>query len=580
MPKLKHSLVTKIDLHEITKTSGVFGKLFSSLLFFIFRLRALNKMYDISYDEDGEVFVSKALKYNNNKVKVLDQDLSLIPDTGPCIILFNHPFGALEALMLYKVLMQRRKDVKFVANFLLSRIKPISHCLVQVNPFETRKSLFSNISGIKEMYKVIEEGSVLCIFAAGEVSTKYKGSKFVEDKDWPLNIMKFIKSSNAPVISGYIDGENSKSFHFLGKINPLFRTARLPHELLNKKNLEVLIRFSMPMSSKFVKQIEDNKKLAQLLKARTYLLKQTSSLNLSENNMEYSAIIPELDNLLLISEIERIRASDLLFETDNYHVFFSEKQNIPNIFKELSRLREITFRKVGEGTGKEADFDKFDEYYKHLFIWDNASNVLVGAYRIGMGQDIIQNYGEKGFYLNTLYNFKEGFSEYLLKSMEMGRSFVVPEYQRKPLPLFLLWKGIYFVMQKHPEYKYLIGPVSISNIYSDNSKILIIEYLKRYQNWKEISNLVEPRFKFDYKKTHFHDAIFQCYGNDLTMLDRIVKDIDYNHYGVPTLVRKYLSLGGKILQFNVDPEFNYSIDGLVVLDIDVVSQEVISSYNK
>lgn len=578
MTNLRHSVVTKHDIQLVVKLKGVFGKFISSILYSVLGLKSLNKMYNHCFDVDGEKFVENCLKYKNNKIKVYPQDLSYIPETGACVLLFNHPFGALEALMIYKVLRAKRKDVKFVANFLLSRVEPLKDAFVQVNPFETKKEVFSNLAGAKAMHKVIEDGGLLCIFAAGEVSTKYKNSKYVEDKAWAQNIMRFIKSTNVPVISGFVDGQNSKCFHFLGKINPILRTASLPRQLLNKKNLEVCLRFTPPLSPKNIEQIENNKLLADFLKSRTYLLKHEEVEKYNSDQKKYAEIIEAQDKDLLKAEIEKIKKTDLLFDSENYLVFFSEKKDIPVIFTELSRCREIAFRAIGEGTGDATDEDKYDDYYNHLFIWDEVENALVGAYRIGIGKPILEKFGKKGFYLNTLFKFQNGFEEYLEKSMEMGRSFIVPEYQRRTLPLFLLWRGIYFVTQKYPEYKYLIGPASISSIYSENAKILMIEFLKRYHGWQELGKFVEPRNKYEYKLNHHHEKVFEVYADDLALMDRLIRDIDIDHYAMPVLIKKYLSLGGKILDFNVDPEFNFAIDGLVVLDIGVVSQEVINSY--
>ncbi|MDD3685952.1 MAG: GNAT family N-acetyltransferase [Bacteroidales bacterium] len=581
MPELKHRVISREDLQKLTKSKGLWGKLTSSFLMKAFRLNKLNKVYDACYDSNAIIFAQNCIKYNNNSVKTFDSDLAGIPESGPLIFLFNHPFGGLDALVIIETILKKRPETKFIANFLLSRVGPAAPHLLQVNPFESRKGVFSSLSGLKEMYKIIEEGGAVCILPAGEVSTKYDNNNFVEDRDWQENIMKFIKSSGAPVISGFVSGKNSKTFHFLGRINPALRTARLPAELLNKKNLEIVVRFSHVLSPKVIKSIEDNKKLATVLKSRTYLLETDCCSECEPKPLSvYKEIIEACPVTDLQNDIDRCKENDLLFSTDNYQVFFSDYSSIPVVFKELSRLREITFREIGEGTGKELDTDSFDKYYKHLFIWDDAAKALVGAYRIGMGADILKDKGVEGFYINTLFKFDNKFTEYLGKSMEMGRSFIVPDYQRKPLPLFLLWKGIYFVTQRFPEYKYLIGPASISSMYSLNAKILLIEYLKRHHGWPELEPLVNCRITFKYKTNHHHENILNNFGDDISIIDRFIRDIDVNHYGIPVLIKKYLSLGGRILEFNVDPDFNYAIDGFVVLDIDVVSEEVINSYNK
>ncbi|MDD2634571.1 MAG: lysophospholipid acyltransferase family protein [Bacteroidales bacterium] len=582
MFKTKHKIVSKKEIQTGLKLKGFFGGIISSFIMIIFSINKLNRMYNKCYADTPIEFGKNCLSHQNIKLLRNTGDHKHIPKSGPVIFLFNHPYGGLDALAISSVILEHRPDTKFIANFLLSRIEPIAPYLFEVNPFETRKEAFSSLSGLKEMYKYLEDGNAVCLLPAGEVSTKYKGSKVIEDRDWQSNMMKLIRAYDTPIISGYISGQNSRLFHFMGKIHPALRTAMLPRELLRKKNTSVYIRFSGHSTNKFLKSVDNNKDLAKILKAKTYCLadKRMLKKQAESKTTQLKEIINKTEQDALSNEIKAITANNLLFKTDNYLCFFASTKEIPNIFREISRLREVTFREIGEGTGKEHDTDTFDHYYKHLFIWDANENCLVGAYRIGMGKDILKEKGIEGFYINTLFKLKQNFIPYLERSMEMGRSFIVQEYQRKALPLFLLWKGIYFVTQKLPEYKYLIGPVSISSLYSENSKTLIVEYLKRNHKWSELNQMVECKIPYNYTLNHQHEILLNTFGKDISTLDRLIRDIDLNNFGIPVLIKKYLSLGGKILDFNIDPKFNYSVDGLVVLEIDVVSEEVIKSYNK
>ncbi|HOZ30718.1 MAG TPA: lysophospholipid acyltransferase family protein, partial [Bacteroidales bacterium] len=530
MPDSKHRVISKEDFQKVLKVKGFPGRLISSWGMRLMKFDKLNDLYDKAYDKDSIVFAENCLRLLNVHLSVSETDLNNIPETGPLVILFNHPYGGLDALAIMLAIFKKRPDTKFIANFLLSRVEPAAPHLISVNPFESRKQSYSSLSGLKEMYKIVESGGAICILPAGEVSTKYGKSKVVEDRDWHINVMKFVKSVNAPVVSGFVSGQNSKLFHVLGKINPSLRTVRLPAELLNKKNRDIFIRFSAPLLPKVLNSISDKKLLAKVLKARTYCLNDKEKFFDNTNeNCNYQKIVAPQNSELLKEEINKIRSTDLLFTAENYECYFSDHDNIPAIFNELTRLREIAFRDIGEGTGKERDFDKYDSYYHHLFLWDSASSEIVGSYRIGMGADIIKEKGISGFYLNTLFDFKEEFQEHLKKSMEMGRSFIVPEYQRKPLPLFLLWKGIYHVTQRFPEYKFLIGPASISSLYSSNAKILIVEYLKRNHNWYELAKMVKHRNGFDYKTNHHHHVLLDTFENDLNTFDRLIKDIDFHH---------------------------------------------------
>jgi putative hemolysin len=580
--KLKHTLITNRELQQILKTKGFVGNLLSRFTMKILGVDKMNEIYDKTYDTNVDDFIDNAAKLQNNTFVIPEKDIASIPENGPVIFLCNHPLGGWDGLGIIKTLLKVRPDTKFLVNFILSRIEPLSPYLIKINPFENNKGAYSNIAGIKNMYNHILEGKSLCILPAGEVSTKYGKSKFVEDRDWQDNVIKLVKKANVPVISCYIEGQNSRKFHVLGKIHPMLRTIRLPKEFIRKKNSEIFIRFSRPMHPKTIKSIEDIKTLGKVLKAKTYCLgNNIYSINKMINDHDvYKDIITPTSNDALINEIEKIKANDLLFKTENYLCLFSKKQDVPNIFREITRLREITFREIGEGTGKDMDADKYDEYYHHLFLWDENASKIVGAYRIGLGNSILKTTGIDGFYVNSLFELKKDFYPYMEKSMEMGRSFIVSEYQRRTLPLFLLWKGIYNVTLRYPEYQYLIGPASISNFYSKHAKILIIEYLKRCHTWTNSSKYVGSRIEYKYKLNHHHNILLDTFGNNQGMLDHLIKDIDINRYGIPILIKKYLSLGGKILGFNLDPDFNYAIDALVILDVETISEDILNLYSK
>jgi len=254
---------------------------------------------------------------------------------------------------------------------------------------------------------------------------------------------------------------------------------------------------------------------------------------------------------------------------------------IPVVLSELGRLREITFREVGEGTNRSTDIDEFDLYYQQLIIWDNDQSKIVGGYRIGMGVDIMEQFGVRGFYTHSLFKMGNGFKSTLKQSLELGRSFIVSEYQKKPLPLFLLWKGILFFLLKNPQYRYLIGPVSISNTYSEKSKELIIRHIMaNYYDYNKAA-LVKPRKRFKVKTDdpHLNDAMMHL-TPQLSSLDKFIGDVDQYNNGLPVLLKKYLGLNAKIIAFNVDPKFNNCVDGMLVLDIFDIPRSTIDSLSK
>jgi putative hemolysin len=281
------------------------------------------------------------------------------------------------------------------------------------------------------------------------------------------------------------------------------------------------------------------------------------------------------------AEINHLRDENLLFSLKNYTVICAPSRKIPSVLNEIGRLREITFRGVGEGTNREIDIDEFDLYYNQLFIWDEGEECIVGAYRIGKGNDILEQYGKRGFYLNTLFRISNNFKPVLRESLELGRSFVISEYQRKPLPLFLLWKGILYFLLKNPQYRYLIGPVSISNNYSRISKDLIIHFIMRNHLDHELVRYIKPRNSYKFKSENPDiNILMENMEHDINRLDKTIGDLDELNSGLPVLLKKYIKLNAKIIGFNVDPKFNNCLDGLIVLDVYDVPRNIIESLSK
>jgi hypothetical protein len=223
---------------------------------------------------------------------------------------------------------------------------------------------------------------------------------------------------------------------------------------------------------------------------------------------------------------------------------------------------------VGEGTNKSTDIDEYDFYYNHLFIWDNDEQKIVGAYRIGKGKEILALYGIKGFYINSLFKLKKKFAPVLAESIELGRSFITKDYQRKVIPLFLLWKGIMVFLLKHSEYRYLIGPVSISNDLSGYSKSLIVEFVKTYFFNEKMAKYITPRKDFVVNTENIDDRkiFIDSSERDINKIERIIMDIEPG-YKLPILLKKYMEINGKIIGFNIDPKFNNCLDGLLILDL-------------
>lgn len=580
------NLIETSDLLKASDGLNRFGgSLVARMVMYIMRLNKINKLYSDVYDEDPNAFLDRLIEALGVTIEINEEDFQKIPADGAFITISNHPFGGLDGIILIKLLSKVRPDYKVMANFLLKKIMPIKDYFLGVNPFENRKSI-SSTAGIKEALRHLSEGKPLGLFPAGEVSAYQADSNNVEDKEWGLSVLKLIKKANVPVIPIYFKGSNSLLFHMLGLIHPMLRTVKLPSELLNKKNRIIKLRIGNPITVETQNSFTDIVQYGKFLRAKTYLL--GSSLEVkdfflkspkAEPKAEPIAVATEVD--VLKKEIQDIAEDYLLFNMKNYSVYCAPSIKVPNILNEIGRLREVTFRAVGEGTNRSIDLDEFDLYYFHLFIWDNDADKIVGAYRVGKGKEIIDRYGIKGFYINTLFKIKKAMLPVLYESIELGRSFIVEDYQRKPLPLFLLWKGILYFLIKNPEYRYLIGPVTISGKYTDVSKELIMKFIIRNHYNKELARYISPRCKYRVEtKDPDVDVMLEASRDNITFLDKMIGDIEPSSDKLPILLKKYISLNARIVGFNIDPKFNMCLDGLLILDLFDVPMNTIESLSK
>ncbi len=579
------NLFDRSELKRITKLK-IGGDAIAKFLMVLLRLNKVNQLYSKIADKKGVDFLNSALDVLQVRYEINPEELKRIPKTGPFITVSNHPYGGIDGIISIKLIAELRPDYKNIGNFLLQRIPQLQEFIISVDPFDGKNNRLASIGGIKTALNHLSAGNPLGIFPAGEVSTYYDNDEQgAVDRQWQSSMIKFIKKAEVPVVPIYFQGTNSRLFHLLGLIHPMLRTAKLPSEVLNKKNKVIKIRIGSPISVQEQKEYSDIERFGRFLRLKTYALGTSIEVNSFfkykfKQAEKVEQIISAIPQETVVQEANRLIDKYLLFKSKNFCVVCAPSVEMPNIMTELGRLREETFRGVGEGTNRSIDIDEFDLYYWQLFIWDEEEKKIVGAYRVGKGKEILDRYGVKGFYINSLFRIDDKFSCTLEQSIELGRSFIVKDYQRKPLPLFLLWKGILYFLIKNPEYRYLIGPVSISNRFSSYSKGLIISFMKSNYYDQEFAKYIKPRnmFRVQVNKEDYDIIFNNC--SDMGRLDSIIKDIEPEEFRMPVLLKKYVKLNGKIISFNVDPKFNDALDGLLILDLFQVPIDTITSLSK
>ncbi|MBN2668714.1 MAG: lysophospholipid acyltransferase family protein [Bacteroidales bacterium] len=577
--------INSSDLKSSTNFRGKSNEKALSKLMNTLRLDKIKMDYTEQNHLSNLAFIDGVLSELDIKIEIEAQELKKIPQSGAFITVSNHPFSGIEGLILLKILAERRPDIKLTGDFLLQKVAPLNEYILSANLFEGKTNDKINTKAIEVACNQLKSNSPLAIFPVGETSSFVNRSS-IQDKKWKTSTIKFIKKASVPVVPIYFHGSSSAFSHILGIINPFLRTAKLPSDIFSKKSKNIIVRIGSPITVAEQNEFTDVSQYGRFLRAKTYALGSSLEIkkffNVHVKPAKKMAPIVEQEALSKITdELKKLLDSHLLFDSGKYKVIFAPAGKMPVTLNEIGRLREITFRAVGEGTLQSIDLDEYDLYYEHLVVWDSETEKIVGAYRVGKGQDIYKQFGKKGFYINSLFNLSTRMKPVLEQSLELGRSFVVKEYQKNPMALFLLWKGILYVLLKNQDYRYLLGPVSISNQFSDFSKSLIIDVIQSYYYHHRLALMVSPkkRFKVNYKNDD-HLFMKESIKGDLNKLDKLIEEIEPSHYRFPVLFKKYLKQNARILGFNVDPRFNKALDGLMILDLLDVPMQTIKSLSK
>jgi len=510
-------------------------------------------------------------------------DLERIPATGPTLVVCNHPFGAIEGIALAAVLASRRADVRILANFLLARMPEIRDLFIAVDPFGRSDSVRANLRGMREAAAWLRGGGLLATFPAGEVASLDLRERRVSDPAWSPMIARLARQAGCPVVPAYFSGRNGAWFQIAGLVHPLLRTALLPRQMLNKRGATLELRVGNPVAASRLAALAGDEERIAYLRDRTEILAAREAASPGRAPVQprrtpsvAEPLIAPVPPERLAAEVAALPREAHVAEGEGLDVYLADAARIPETLREIGRLREVTFRAVGEGTGREVDLDRFDPHYLHLFVWNRASREVVGAYRLGCTDDLIARFGPSGLYTSSLFEYRPKLFESLGPALEMGRSFIRPEYQRSYTGLLLLWKGIGAFVCRHPRYTTLFGPVSISAEYRSASQRLMVAFLSQNRFVHEWSRWVRPRSPFVDERGR--SGVRASTLATLEDVSEFIREIEADQRGIPILLKQYLKLGGRLLGFNVDPDFSNVLDVLLLVDLRRTDPKILSRY--
>lgn len=525
----------------------------------LFHEKQINGFLAQNRHKDAFSFIEAVLDYFHVDIALKKNELERIPSYGRVVIVANHPLGALDAMALLYLIGDIRKDIQIVANAFLSRFDNLEELIIPVDNIHGKMTKET----VERIHKALDAEKAVVVFPAGEVSRIRPGG--VKDGAWKSGFYKIARKHEAPILPIYIEAKNSKSFYFLSMLHRTLGTVILPHEMFKSQGKEIAFTVGnpIPYESYAIEGLQ-TKEVVKLLRKHFYrvaknkrpLLKVQEGISLAEAPVD---IKNELKNGEILGET-----------TDGKKIVLYESEMENCVIKEIGRLREISFRHVGEGTGKKRDIDTYDFYYKHLVIWDEENLEIAGAYRIGDCLEIVETLGTEGLYTSTLFEFDAAFESYFYNGLELGRSFVQPKYWNSRA-LDYLWQGIGAYIKKHPRIRYLFGPVSLSNSYTPQAKAMLIYFYDFYFGTKEKLVRHKASYKIPPEYKSYCEKIFG--GYDYKEDFRILKEeLAYMGFVVPTLYKQYTELceegGVRFMDFGYDKHFNYCIDGFVFVDLD------------
>jgi putative hemolysin len=514
-------------------------------------------------------------------------DQARIPASGPVVAVANHPYGMLDGAILTVLLMRVRADVKVLTNLLLSDVPELAQHCIFVDPFQTDRSVDANRRALAQALRWLQQGGMLAVFPADEVSHWQMPAGQIADPEWNAAAVRLMRHTGASALPVYFCGHNSVGFQLLSMVHPKLRSAFLLQEFLQQEGKTVEVRIGRPIENDAVAGFGADREATEYLRWRTYLLARRSkpdhsTLMAVRSKLVLKAHEPVADGVSadrLAEEVEQLPRDRCLAENGDLAVYLGKAREIPQLVREVGRLRETTFRKVGEGTGRSLDLDRFDDYYWHLVLWHKTRRELLGGYRAGCTSEILPERGVSGLYTSTLFRYDEKLFETLGPGFELGRSFVRPEYQRQYAPLLLLWKGIARLVASRPEIPVLFGAVSISSDYSKASREMIFRFFEARMQDDELARMVQPRHPFRPVLLQRWDCRSMCRAvRDLDELSQPITDIEADGKGLPILLRQYARIGGKLVGFNVDRRFSNVLDGLVVVDLRRTEPAVLERY--
>ena len=522
-----------------------------------------------------EEFIDRSLEVLQISVADREQLQKSIPPTGPVVIASNHPFGGLEGVILARIIGEVRPDLKVLANSALSIFTEISDYFIFTNPLSQRDP--KNGPSLRTSIRHLRANGALLVFPAGKVSYCDTKTGRIVEHQWDRLIGRLLQLPNIHYVATFVAGKNSKWFYLAERVYFKLRMVLLAREVLNKKGQEIKISMANVVTSERIQTTSADTELAALARAQSYAADpQWRSPWPQVDQQSFQAIAEPIPSGVLQQELHALPERQCLLSYREFKVYFGFRRQMPEVVREIARLRELVFRQHNEGSGQSRDTDHFDDTYTHLLVFNHATGVIVGAYRMGQTDKLLAQYASdehdlSPIYLSQMFQFQPEFINRSQPCLEMGRSFLIPEYQRSYQGLYLLWRGIGSFVCLHPQYRYLYGTVSLSKLFDKRSIALIKAALV------EPNDSVSAKYDFDFP-LHPEISQFAASYSLRSHLSAFLQGIEPDGKDIPVLLKHYMKLGARFHALGVDQNFADTPGLLLSVHLPSAPRNMIAKY--
>lgn len=562
------SLANLIPPEKNTLSIRVLVKILDSVL----GIRQMDRLYQQQQlaGLDKESFARRLLEVMNISLQGVDEMIAKIPKEGPVVIASNHPFGAIEGVILCLLIGQVRPDMKVLANQGLRLFPELSDYFIFTNPLSEKDP--KNGPSIRASLKHVKAGNALLIFPAGRVSYYRAEKGRISEHEWNRVVARLVQSANAQYMPVFVDGKNSPMFYRLGRVYFRLRMLMLARELLNKRNAKVALYAGNSIKASQLDSHQTLDTQAQMCRLLSYAQDPAwRSTWPADKVTDMQPLAEEAKGNIIEAEITALPAQQHLLDHKDFAVYFGYQSQLPATVAEIARLREKVFREHNEGSGEPLDTDHFDATYTHLFVINRSEKRIIGAYRMGRSDVLLKDGNIDNLYLSRMFRFEPDFVNRTSPSLEMGRSFLIPEYQRSFQGLYLLWRGIGAFVCKFPHYRTLYGTVSLSKLYDPRSVALIQQALVTP------TDKVAPYAEFDFA-VHPEMKDFAAKHDLAPHLSALLGSIEADGKDIPILAKHYMKLGAKFHCLGIDRNFNDTPGLLLSVDLPAAPEKLLKLY--